>query len=101
MSGRAGARPNNDRQRLDGLSGRLQRTTQHALSLHRERLNTLTARLATLNPAATLARGYAIVQKEETVVTRTNQVAKGEALVVKVSDGEFGVMVKGERDGEE
>ena len=92
---------NNDRQRLDGLSGRLQRTTQHALSLHRERLNTLTARLATLNPAATLARGYAIVQKGDTVVTRTDQVSGGEALVVKVSDGEFGVMVKGERDGEE
>ena len=91
---------NNDRQRLDGLSGRLQRTTQHALSLHRERLNTLTARLATLNPAATLARGYAIVQKGDTVVTRTDQVSGGEALVVKVSDGEFGVTVQNEGDGE-
>jgi exodeoxyribonuclease VII large subunit len=92
---------NNDRQRLDGLSGRLQRTTQHALSLHRERLNTLTARLATLNPAATLARGYAIVQKGDTVVTRTDQIARGEALVVKVSDGEFGVMVQDEGNGGE
>jgi exodeoxyribonuclease VII large subunit len=92
---------NNDRQRLDGLSGRLQRTTQHALSLHRERLNTLTARLATLNPAATLARGYAIVQKGDTVVTRTDQVSGGEALVVKVSDGEFGVMVQDEGNGGE
>ena len=91
---------NNDRQRLDGLSERLQRTTQHALSLHRERLNTLTARLATLNPAATLARGYAIVQKGDTVVTRTDQVSGGEALVVKVSDGEFGVTVQNEGDGE-
>jgi exodeoxyribonuclease VII large subunit len=82
-------RLNNDRQRIDGLTGRLQQSLRHQLALQHERLNTLQARLATLNPQATLARGYAIVQKGEDVVSTVGQVSRGDTIVVKVRDGEF------------
>jgi exodeoxyribonuclease VII large subunit len=84
---------NNYRQRLDQLAQQAQRTLQHQLILDRQRVATMTARLGTLNPQATLARGYAIVQKGQTVITQTHQIDQGDTLLVKVSDGEFGVVV--------
>ncbi|HXV99109.1 MAG TPA: exodeoxyribonuclease VII large subunit [Anaerolineae bacterium] len=85
---------NNYRQRLDILVSNASRTLQHTLSLRQEQVKTLTARLATLNPQATLARGYAIVQKGPLVVTQTGQVSPGDNLTVKVSDGEFEAAVR-------
>ena len=79
----------NYRQRLDNSISRSGRTLQHTLSRQQERVKTLSARLETLNPQATLARGYAIVQKGQLVVTRTDQVSPGDGIVVKISDGEF------------
>lgn len=84
---------NNYRQQLDTLVSRAGRTVQHYLSLQQERVKTLSARLDTLDPQATLARGYAIVQKEQLVVTQTAQVSQDDEIVVKVSDGEFGAKV--------
>jgi exodeoxyribonuclease VII large subunit len=85
---------NNQRQRLDTLTSGMQRLLHHQLSLQRERVNTLTGRLETLNPQATLARGYAIVQKGQAVITQTGQVSQGDELVVTVSNGEFGAVVR-------
>jgi exodeoxyribonuclease VII large subunit len=52
---------------------------------------TLSARLGTLNPAATLARGYAVVQVRDTrlAVTSVKQVKGKERLDVHVKDGKF------------
>lgn len=80
---------NNYRQRLDTLVSQAGRTLHHYLSLQQVGVKTLAARLETLNPQATLARGYAIVQKGQTVITHTSQVSPGDGIVVKVSDGEF------------
>lgn len=80
---------NNYRQRLDTLVSQAGRTLRHYLSLQQVGVKTLAARLETLNPQATLARGYAIVQKGQTVITHTSQVSPGDGIVVKVSDGEF------------
>jgi exodeoxyribonuclease VII large subunit len=60
----------------------------------RQRIKTLTAQLETLNPPATLSRGYAIVQKGQTIITQTGQVHPGDPLVVQVTDGGFEVNVK-------
>ncbi|GAB4421044.1 MAG: exodeoxyribonuclease VII large subunit [Anaerolineae bacterium] len=79
----------NYRQRLDTLTARSSRSLQHQLLLQQERVKTLAARLETLNPQQTLARGYAIVQKGPLVITQTAQVNPGDALVVKVKDGAF------------
>ncbi|MFN8457929.1 MAG: exodeoxyribonuclease VII large subunit [Anaerolineae bacterium] len=85
---------NNNRQWLDSLTGRMSRTLTHHLAIQRERVQTLTARLETLNPQATLARGYAIVKNGSTVITHTSQVNPGDSLEVQVSDGEFKATVR-------
>lgn len=87
------AQLDNSRQQVDTLLGRANRTWHHFLSLQRERLKTVAAQLATLDPTATLTRGYAIVQKGQTVVSQTGQVELGDEIVVQVSDGQFGARV--------
>jgi len=84
---------NNHRQRIDGLANNALRTMQHHLTLQQQRVKNLAARLETLNPHATLERGYAIVQKGQAVVTHVNQVSKGDDITIKLVDGEFGATV--------
>ncbi len=86
----------NDRQRLDELALRLGRGLGHSLSLRRARLTGAEERLRSLNPLAVLQRGYAVVRGADgKVVTHVNQVAAGQDLNVRVSDGEFDTRVIG------
>lgn len=84
---------NNYRQRIDTLVSNANQTLRHQLALQRQRIKALGSQLETLNPYATLTRGYAIVQKGQTVITRANQVSQDDKIVIKVSDGEFGATV--------
>ena len=61
----------------------------------------LSARLATLGPAATLARGYAVVQRADSrAVLRTTQDAPaGTRLRVRVADGAFTAISEGFDEG--
>ncbi|HEY76942.1 MAG TPA: exodeoxyribonuclease VII large subunit, partial [Thermoflexia bacterium] len=87
------------RQQVDDLTSRLLTTLQHNLSLRRERLKGLMGRLEGVSPLATLERGYAIVRRVDDgqVVRSVAQVAAGDELRVRVSDGEFGARVGGQR----
>lgn len=85
---------NNFRQQIDGLTHRANRALRHRLDLQRQQIAALASRLETLNPQATLSRGYAIVQKDNTVVSQTQQVDQDDRIVVKVSDGEFEAIVQ-------
>jgi exodeoxyribonuclease VII large subunit len=62
-------------------------------------LEHLTARLAALGPAATLARGYAIVQRVDgdarPVLRSVTEVAPGDALRIRVGDGAVGATAAG------
>jgi exodeoxyribonuclease VII large subunit len=79
-----------DRQRIDDLSHRVDHAGQSSLILLRERLSGLARRLDGLSPRATLARGYAVVRGQDgQVVRRAAQVAAGELITVRVSDGDF------------
>jgi exodeoxyribonuclease VII large subunit len=72
-----------------------------------ERIGHLSARLATLGPAATLARGYAVVQTVgQTVGQSENQVLRsvddapaGTRLRVRVADGAVAAVSEGRADG--
>ncbi len=79
------------RQRVDDLLSRAEAATRHNLTLHRERVRGLSGRLAGVSPLGTLERGYAIVRRQETgtVVQSVAQVTAGDALSVRVADGEF------------
>ena len=80
------------RQQVDELVGRSLTALQHDIALRRERLRGLVGRLEGVSPLATLERGYAIVRRadDDQVVRSVDQVAAGDRLRVRVSDGEFG-----------
>ena len=79
------------RQRVDDLLARAQAGLRHSTALRRERLGGLLGRLAGVSPLGTLERGYAVVRQRATgaVVRSVAQVAPGDALGVRVADGEF------------
>jgi exodeoxyribonuclease VII large subunit len=55
----------------------------------------LAARLTTLGPAATLARGYAVVTVADRVVRSVGDAPAGVSLRVRVADGAFGAVSSG------
>ena len=96
------ARVDTHRQQVDDLQRRASYTLAYRLDLHRSGLAGLKARLAALSPAATLERGYAIVRHagSDDVVRSTGQVRAGDALAIRVHDGEFdAVAASGSQDG--
>jgi len=86
------------RERLNDLRARLASAPAHLLSLSRLRFDGLRARLESVGPAATLARGYAIVRRADGRVVRSvGDVATGDSLQVMVADGEFNARVESAR----
>ena len=84
-----------DRQRLDDLARRASLAAAHTLGSARGRLAGLRLQLAALSPERVLNRGYAIVLREDNIVTSTGHVSPGDAITVRVSDGAFDATVQG------
>ncbi len=68
------------------------------VSTETDRLGHLSARLSTLGPAATLARGYAVVQTDAGVLRTTADAPAGVRLRVRVADGAVTAVSEG-REG--
>lgn len=82
------------------LRTRARRTVVHRLEGAERDLEHARARVAALSPAATLDRGYAVVQRADGALVRDPaEVTEGEHLRVRVSGGRLGVRVDRE-DGE-
>ena len=79
------------RQRVDDLSQANARALDAYLALRAERLAALESRMASLGPASVLARGYAVVQRQDSgaPVTSVEQVSPGDNLDITVADGGF------------
>ncbi|MEU8801464.1 exodeoxyribonuclease VII large subunit [Spirillospora sp. NPDC048819] len=81
-------------ERVLALRDRARRCLSGALDRAGDELSHTRARLLALSPAATLERGYAIVQREDASVVRESASVKdGEHLHVRLSDGRLGVTV--------
>ncbi|MFI8350243.1 exodeoxyribonuclease VII large subunit [Streptomyces sp. NPDC085596] len=81
-------------EQLDALLGRARRTLGHLLDRAESELTHTHARVVALSPAATLKRGYAVLQKEDGHVVRDPaEVSEGEPLRARVAAGEFAVRV--------
>lgn len=81
-------------QEVDALVQRARRTVRHALDRAAVDVEHTRARILALSPAATLERGYAVVQKQDgTVVRQPADVAAGEQVRLLVSGGEIGATV--------
>jgi exodeoxyribonuclease VII large subunit len=86
---------NGRRQQLDEATGRLQTQMQHSISLRSERLRGLALQLHSLSPLLTIARGYAVVRREEdqSIISSVQQVQSGDQLTIQVQDGRIPVEV--------
>ncbi|MBY8872083.1 exodeoxyribonuclease VII large subunit [Micromonospora sp. PLK6-60] len=81
---------------VGALRDRADRNLDHRLGAAGEDLRHTLARLRALSPAATLDRGYAIVQRADGHVVRAaDEVAKGDPLRVRLAEGELAATVEG------
>ncbi|TFV60901.1 exodeoxyribonuclease VII large subunit [Mycobacterium sp. PS03-16] len=76
------------------------RDVTRTITAETDRISHLSARLATLGPAATLARGYAVVQTvpasgDPDVLRSVDDAPAGTRLRVRVADGALGAVSKG------
>ncbi|MGW2016418.1 exodeoxyribonuclease VII large subunit [Streptomyces sp. NPDC001927] len=77
---------------LDALLHRSRRTLGHLLDRADSELSHTRARVRALSPAATMERGYAVLQRADGAVVRSpEEVAVDEELRARVSAGEFTV----------
>ncbi|MGY0233171.1 exodeoxyribonuclease VII large subunit [Longispora urticae] len=80
---------------VDGLRNRAARVLAHRIDGARNELGHTLARLRALSPAATLQRGYAIVQRADGHVVRApDEVGAGDRLRIRLNEGELAAKVE-------
>jgi exodeoxyribonuclease VII large subunit len=81
-------------EQVESLLDRGRRTLGHLLDRADSELTHTHARVVALSPAATLRRGYAVLQRADGQVVRDpDEVTADEALRARVAEGEFSVRV--------
>lgn len=81
-------------EQVAALLERSRRHLRHRLERADDELAHTRARVLALSPAATLQRGYAVLQREDGQVVRAaDEVAEEEKLRARVAEGEFAVRV--------
>lgn len=89
------------RQRLDEVAARAAATVRHHLQLQQARLAGTHQRLNALSPQGVLQRGFAVVTKDDgSLVSRRDHVQRGDALRIRVQDGQINAEVKEKDEGE-
>jgi exodeoxyribonuclease VII large subunit len=87
-------------EQLAALLGRGRRTLGHLLDRAASELTHTRARVVALSPAATLRRGYAVLQRADGAAVRgVDEVTQGDSLRARVADGAFEVTVSERVDG--
>lgn len=94
---RAAPEVNRERQRTDDLTRSAQAAVEGLLRGYQKGLHGFHLALRSLDPYATLQRGYALVQRDGHVVESVADTTVGERLDVRVRDGDFPVRVDSER----
>jgi exodeoxyribonuclease VII large subunit len=81
-------------QQVSGLLDRARRCLVHALDRAEDDIRHSWARVHALSPAATLERGYAVVQRADGHVVRSpDEVAAGDALAIRLARGRIAAVV--------
>lgn len=89
------------RLKLDEKAGRLDRAAAQKLERLRTELARECARLEALNPLTVLARGYAVVTKDEKTLTHAVDAAVGDEIGIRLSDGTLTACVSSRSDGKD
>ena len=90
-----------DHQRaVDRMRSDIRRALTHRIDVETHRHDQLAARLATLGPAQTLARGYAVVQRTDTdhphAVRSVEELPAGAQVRIRVADGAAAALIEGD-----
>jgi exodeoxyribonuclease VII large subunit len=80
-------------EQVDALRRRARMSVDGSLTRAGDDLSHVRARLLALSPAATLRRGYAIVQKDKQVIREADQVEEGDELTVRFAADHITVRV--------
>lgn len=81
------------RQQIDDNVELLQVHVRYSISLQTERLQARALQLHSLSPLLTIARGYAVVRREQEIITSIQQVQPADLLQIQVHDGMIPVVV--------
>ena len=84
------------RLRIDDMMRTTAGHLRGTMQVSSERINGLRGRLESLSPRDTLLRGYAVVHREDVVVTSPSQVGDGDQIGVTVAEGDFKAQVTGD-----
>ena len=77
------------RHNLHNTEQRLIRAIQSALTQARQRYIATTQTLHAISPLATLERGYAIVQKNDSIIKSSRQLQVGDSVKTRLGEGRF------------
>ena len=75
------------RQRLDGRLHQFQQAVRGQLAKRQHRFTLQARSLDNLSPLRTLSRGYAAIQRDETVITSASQLQTGDNVDIRFNDG--------------
>ena len=75
------------------ISEKLFDITQNTLQGERLKLSSLTGKLDALSPLGVIARGYALVDKNDSVVSSVKNLKEGDSVAVRLADGSFNATV--------
>lgn len=75
------------------ISEKLFDITQNTLQGERLKLSSLTGKLDALSPLGVIARGYALVDKNDSVVSSVKKLKEGDSVAVRLADGSFNATV--------
>lgn len=81
------------RQRYSVASDSLKRNMQNVLQGKKHRFEVLLTNLNGLSPTAKLMKGFGYISKEDRPLTSVSEVQMGDALKIRIHDGEIGVSV--------
>ena len=73
--------------RLKALTQRLKQQIQQQLKNSNQQLDNHMQRLNTISPLATLERGYAVINQNDTVIINANQVCAGQKITAQLGSG--------------
>jgi exodeoxyribonuclease VII large subunit len=76
-------------QRVDELERAMTKTSEHALAVARLQCGGLTRRLLALDARSVLKRGFAMVYRNGTLITSAAAAGPGDALNVRMADGDI------------
>lgn len=79
---------------LESLKNRLIAAQNQNIHRSNQRYIALVSKLDAMSPLKVLTRGYAMAQKEETLIRSVNQVEKGDSITVLLSDGRLKAIVQ-------